>query len=29
VVYNPGREKYGNCVPTVLDDRDDAFCWLD
>ncbi len=28
VVYHPGRERYGNYVPTVLGDRYDAFCWF-
>ena len=29
VVYNPGREKYGNYVPTVLNKRYDIFIYLD
>jgi erythromycin esterase-like protein len=29
VVYHPGREKYGNYVPTVMSQRYDAFIYLD
>jgi erythromycin esterase-like protein len=29
VVYHPGRERYGNYVPTVLPRRYDAFCYID
>ena len=29
VVYDPGRERYGNYVPTVLPRRYDAFIYLD
>jgi erythromycin esterase len=29
VVYEPARDPYGNWVPTVLDDRYDAFMWFD
>lgn len=29
VVYNPGNEKYGNYVPTILNGRYDAFIYLD
>jgi erythromycin esterase-like protein len=29
VVYHPGREQYGNYVPTVLGERYDAFGWFD
>jgi erythromycin esterase len=29
VVYRPGRDSWGNYVPTVLGDRYDAFIWLD
>jgi erythromycin esterase-like protein len=29
VVYHPGRERYGNYVPTVLPARYDAFIYLD
>jgi erythromycin esterase-like protein len=28
VVYHPGRERWGNYVPTVLGDRYDAFLWF-
>lgn len=29
VVYEPARDPHGNWVPTVLDDRYDAFMWFD
>lgn len=29
VVYHPGREKYGNYVPTVMSRRYDAFIYID
>jgi erythromycin esterase-like protein len=29
VVYHPGRERFGNYVPTVLPRRYDAFCYVD
>lgn len=29
VVYNPGRERYGNYVPSVMAERYDAFAYLD
>jgi erythromycin esterase len=29
VVYHPGRERYGNYVPTVLPRRYDAFLYID
>lgn len=29
VVYDPGRERWGNYVPTVLGRRYDAFLWFD
>ncbi len=29
MVYDPGRERYGNYVPTVLPRRYDAFIYLD
>jgi erythromycin esterase len=29
VVYHPGREKYGNYVPTVMSQRYDAFVYID
>ena len=29
VVYNPGRERYGNYVPSILSKRYDAFIFLD
>ena len=28
VVYDPGAERWGNYVPTVLGRRYDAFCWF-
>jgi erythromycin esterase-like protein len=28
VVYDPGQERWGNYVPTVLGDRYDALLWL-
>ena len=29
VVYHPGRERFGNYIPTVLPRRYDAFLYLD
>jgi erythromycin esterase len=29
VVYHPGRERYGNYVPTIMNQRYDAFIYLD
>lgn len=29
VVYNPGKERYGNYVPTIMSQRYDAFLYLD